>query len=108
MPTKMEMATARLDSRAVELLGDTIAYATGQYEPTIEAFAFVDFIEADINGAIAQQMTVELFDIHVPARPDSNCRIRLSAEPDRLWAPVNVRRNRTGTGWQLDLKEIRA
>jgi hypothetical protein len=105
----LEDATAGLDSSTVAILGDRFSYkpADGAYG-AVNGFVGHEEVRQDFGGssAVVQGITVELFRVDAPVRPNAACRVQLPKLPNQTFQPTNVRLNEAGTGWKFELKTV--
>jgi hypothetical protein len=70
--------------------------------------AYVDYADAmrslETGQVIEQDITVEVLIADVPVRPNASCRVILGRIPGKVMKPINVRRDRSGTHWQFEVK----
>ena len=88
------------------LLGDSIRYRPGA--GVWRSFnAYVDYSDQlrSIDGAqlVEQNMTLSVLIAQIPAKPTGSARIELSAKPGKIYRPVNVGRDASGTHWTCEL-----
>jgi hypothetical protein len=99
---------ADLDQTCMAALGDTV-----RYRPAGGAFAdkraYIDYPETlfspETGTMIAQDIMVDILKADVPTKPTGSCRITLGALPGKLFKPVNVRSDKSGTHWQFEVVE---
>lgn len=107
----LEDLEAGMDSTCMSILGDSITYrpASGPTIP-IKAYGnFEDLVRSlDAGQAIEQDMLFEVLRSDVPVRPTLACRITARKLPGKIFQPVNVSLDRSGTHWQFELKRVNA
>ncbi len=106
----LEDFDAILDNTCADVVGDTISYKAagmGGYSPVK---ADVDYRDGEVvignTEAIAQDITVSIVKTRIPAKPTGAVRIKLPKIAGKIYRPIRVRNDRSGTHWEFDLSEV--
>ena len=107
---RLQDVDALLDWVCVNVFGDTILYRIAGAADFKTIAAHVDYADKlrSIEGveAVDPDMRVELLKADVPSKPGAVWRIQLPLLPGRLFKPVNVGSDISGSHWAFDLKDV--
>lgn len=107
---RLQDVDATLDWVCANVLGDLILiWLAGATDP-LERPAHVYYADKlrSIEGveAVDQNIRLELRKADAPMKPGKLMRIQLPLLPDRLFMPINVGTDDSGTHWLFDLKDV--
>lgn len=98
-----------LDRTTTDLLGDTIRYRPANAPVFGTLSADVIYVDGEMpfdgGQVIAQDITVSVLMVDVPAKPGKAVRLQLPKIAGRTFRPINVRRDKMGTSWEFELKD---
>lgn len=101
---------ALLDDTCADVVGDTISYKAAGAGGYSAIKADVDYRDGEVvighTEAISQDITVAVMKTRVPAKPAGAVRIKLPKIPGKVYRPIRVRNDRSGTHWEFDLSEV--
>ncbi|MGF7152618.1 hypothetical protein [Novosphingobium gossypii] len=99
-----------LDRITTDALGDTIRYRPAGEPAYGTLSADVNYVDGELpfdgGQVIAQDVTVSVLMVDVPAKPGRGVRLQLPKVTARTFHPINVRRDRMGTSWMFELKDV--
>lgn len=109
--TPLEDLEAEMDDACISILGDSITFRpAGGSARALSAYVEFDEQARSLDGgeAIEQAMKVEVSMADVPIRPKATDRVTLAKIPGRIFQPINVGRNKSGTHWEFELRRVNA
>lgn len=100
----------RMNAAVSSVLGSPIQYTVfGEAQRTIRAHVtYADQqIEMTAANVVTQDISIEVDFAILPDKPRAKDIVGLPNIAGKLWQPVNVTRNRSGSAWVFGVKEIR-
>lgn len=108
MPGRLRAATAALEQRVNDELGDEITYTPATGAPST-FYAWVEFATATLNGA-ASASVVDAVSVEIPvakvADPLPTARIAITILPGKVWKMASKERGLSGTTWIIRLARV--
>jgi len=99
-----------LDRATTDILGDTIRYRPANAPQFASVRVIPDYRDAAVSfgggEVIAQDISLSVLMVDVPAKPNDAVRLQLPKVPNRTFKPINVRRDQSGTSWVFELKDV--
>lgn len=110
MTADLESLTVGLFAKADQRLGDTITITPPSAGP-ITLKAHVDYGEAaqqfGTSAAVTQAIQIDLDKALLPGKPDVHWRVSLP-KFGGVFAPRDVRQDRSGLRWEFGIKEVQS
>lgn len=104
----LEELTDDIDAICMAELGDTISYVpSGSAALTIKAHPDYADHNRNIGGVdvMEQNIMLAVRKVDVPRKPVSADRVIMPKKPGKIYRPVNVGTDESGTHWMFELQE---
>lgn len=109
--TTLEDLESGMDAECMAILGDSITFRpAGGSALAIKAYVNFEDMARSLDGtqAIEQNITVQVRKVDLPAKPRAQDRITLGKVAGKIYQPVNVGQDISGTHWNFELRQVNA